>query len=249
MCTLSLISNGEVLRLAMNRDELLTRPPALPPRLVRVGDRSAIMPIDPQSGGTWIAVNDAGLALTVLNVNPAPPPAACGFAHSRGEIIQRLLHCDNLQHAWSLAEQIDRDSFPPFRLVIADTAQCVVLSPDDTDVFDVADLPLMFTSSGLGDALVEPPRRRLFLDALPRTPAAQDEFHRHRWPDRPELSVCMSRAGAATVSYTVIEIDAARVSLKYLDRAPTLSQHRYEQYHFHSCAVPRAPFAARVGAG
>lgn len=249
MCTLSLISTGEALRLAMNRDELNTRPPALPPRLARFGERRAIMPIDPQSGGTWIAVNDAGLALAVLNVNPVPTTAARAFPHSRGEIIQRLLHCDELQQAWSLAEQIDRNAFSPFRLIIADTAQCVALSPDDTDTFDVDDLPLMFTSSGLGDALVEPSRRKLLLDMLPRTPAAQDEFHRHRLPDRPELSVCMSRADAATVSYTVVEIDAARVSLKYLDRAPTLSQHRYEQYHFHSCSVPLAASTARVSAG
>jgi len=36
--------------------------------------------------------------------------------------------------------------------------------------------------------------------------ATQDRFHAHSWPDRPELSVLMSRADARTVSITAVEV-------------------------------------------
>src|SRR5437762_13943150 len=68
VCTVSIISPGDgVLRLACNRDELWSRPDALPPRLMHFGQRQAALPIDPQSGGTWMAVNDAGLTCAILN--------------------------------------------------------------------------------------------------------------------------------------------------------------------------------------
>jgi hypothetical protein len=71
VCTLSVVPIGDRVRLAFNRDEKRTRAPGLPPRAARIGHRTAILPTDPASGGTWLAVNDAGLALAVLNVNPA----------------------------------------------------------------------------------------------------------------------------------------------------------------------------------
>jgi hypothetical protein len=69
---------------------------------------------------------------------------------------------------------------------------------------------LMRTSSSLGDGLVEPPRRKLF-NQMMRTSAAerlraQDRFHAHTWPRRPELGVLMSRPDARTVSRTVCDI-------------------------------------------
>jgi hypothetical protein len=80
--------------------------------------------------------------------------------------------------------------------------------------------PLMFTSSGLGDHLVEPPRRELFERSFEDLDGAdvatvQDAFHRHRWPDRPELSVCTSRHDAQTVSHTVVELLPDDVRMTY----------------------------------
>jgi hypothetical protein len=68
----------------------------------------------------------------------------------------------------------------------------------------------LFTSSGLGDALVEGPRRRLFerlvLGAEDSWLDGQSRFHRHRWPGQPELSVWMERPDARTVSRSVIDV-------------------------------------------
>jgi hypothetical protein len=73
MCTLTIfpLGNGHH-RLAFNRDEARSRSAATPPRWGCYGDREALLPIDPAGRGTWIAVNDAGLAMALLNVNRNP---------------------------------------------------------------------------------------------------------------------------------------------------------------------------------
>src|SRR5439155_17977933 len=83
--------------------------------------------------------------------------------------------------------------------------------------------PLLFTSSGLGDGLVDPPRRVLFEEWF--VPGAnwreiQDAYHRHSWPDRSHLSVCMRRPEARTVSCTIVDLDHTRVAMTYLPDAP-----------------------------
>ena len=81
------------------------------------------------------------------------------------------------------------------------------------------DGPLLFTSSSLGDALVEAPRQQLFqrmvVEGRSGWLRGQGRFHRHQWPSRPEISVRMERHDALTVSRTVVEVTRARRSLFY----------------------------------
>ena len=222
MCTVSVITLPGLLRLVANRDERRTRPTALPPSLTRAGNLRALAPTDPVSQGTWIACNEIGLALALLNVNPADaagrvPP------RSRGGIIPGLIHSRSLDEVAALAAAIDREDTSPFRLVAvqAGTGEILVVPPTAGDVGRLSlSEPQMFTSSGLGDAQVEGPRRQLFEHmVIPSGPgklrARQDGFHAHRWRDRLEVSVHMSRAEAWTVSRTVVEIDDERVVMSY----------------------------------
>src|SRR5207248_11293202 len=66
MCTVSFIPKDQGFYLAMNRDEKRSRSIALPPRIVAVAGCRAIFPREP-NGGTWIAVNDAGVCLALIN--------------------------------------------------------------------------------------------------------------------------------------------------------------------------------------
>ena len=81
------------------------------------------------------------------------------------------------------------------------------------------DGPLLFTSSSLGDALVEAPRQQLFQRMVVEGRCGwlpgQRHFHRHQWPSRPEISVRMERHDALTVSRTVVEVTRATRSLFY----------------------------------
>lgn len=228
MCTVTIVPVGveraERIRLACNRDEKRSRRAALPPVVRTFGNRKAILPIDPVSDGTWIAVNDAGLAATLLNVNPADarrPPAA--GRDSRGTIIPRLMHCESVADGLAIARELDPLRFPPFRLVLLDPARLAEVRSDGQSLVwndgDLALQPVMFTSSGLGDELVERPRRELFEEMFSQDgdPLVQQaRFHQHQWPDRPQLSVRMSRADACTVSLTIVEIDGNNVALSYL---------------------------------
>ncbi len=223
MCTVTLVPRPDGFRLAVNRDELRARPAAETPHVRRHGERQAIYPIDPPSGGTWVAVNDAGVAFTLLNrtVDGAPPRPDAN--RSRGEIIPALLGADRATDAWALLEQLGPADFTLFRLLIVD-AQNAVVARHEGDRFTHTvrarpNAPMMLTSSGLGDAVVEPPRRALFdswFGGDARDWADQQRaFHRHAWPDRRPLSVNMSRDDARTVSCSFLDVTARRVEMRY----------------------------------
>ena len=221
MCTASLISTGrDGLRLVFNRDELHTRAPAAPPAVHRAQDRRAIMPTDPEGGGTWIALNDGGLLLFLLNHNPCKAAYQRG-AVSRGLIIPSLLHHTSARAALEAAAILNPARYSPFRLVLVDRKRLCQLLSDGQTLQTFADFgphrPTMFTSSSLGDEVVDPPRRALFEQmVIPNpTPQAQDRFHAHAWPDRPEVSVNMYRRDARTVSITTVEFGRGRARMTY----------------------------------
>jgi uncharacterized protein with NRDE domain len=230
MCTLTVIPRPDGgARAAFNRDESPARAAGLPPVVRRFGDRTAALPTDPASGGTWLAVNDAGLALAVLNVNliGAAPRAA---ARSRGCVIPSLLNAGSPAEALGSAERLDYRQFAPFRLVLIGHGVVADVWWDGREPMVTSRLlgaPLLFTSSGLGDALVDGPRRALFAslfaDDLSGWAAAQHAFHRHRWPGREHLSVNMARDSARTVSHAVIDIGPDEATFAYHPDAPDQS--------------------------
>jgi hypothetical protein len=222
MCTLTIIPRTDGgWRLAFNRDESRTRPAALPPQRCRFGEREALLPIDPASGGTWLAVNDAGLVLALLNVNPPARPRR-RIRRSRGTIIPALLGAGSLAEAGELFERLFVADCQPFLLVVAYESALATWRYDgstlDQTEIDAIHRPMMFTSSGLGDHLVERPRRALFRDLFGDAAdweQQQDLFHQHSWPESPHLSVCMRRADACTVSHTLVEWDDATAWVTY----------------------------------
>lgn len=228
MCTVTILPLQSGIRMACNRDESPLRPAALPPRIISLGKRRAVMPIDPVSGGTWIAANDAGLIVTLLNFYAAPHDRnAPAPKRSRGAIIPSVLDAASLDEAFARTGAIAADDFADFRLVLADRASVAEVLLDKRTLTRKPpapiDGPLLFTSSGLGEAVVGPPRRALFEEFFASAEdwrVQQDAYHRHSWPDRRHLSVCMRRPDARTVSYTVVEHDGDSVRLMYHADAP-----------------------------
>jgi hypothetical protein len=208
-------------RIVCNRDEDRRRAPAGQPKW-RAIDRAgiagsrAIWPMDMEAGGTWIAAGEHGLALCLLNLNPEPPLNLRGVRglKSRGLIIPALIGATDVREAMKRLERLSLKHFAPFRLVGVDgrtptlavsearwdRTQLVVSGHDER--------PMCFASSGLGDSRVAA-RLDLFeemvIDGEGAIADRQDEFHRHTWPDRPEISVLMSRDEARTVSVTTVE--------------------------------------------
>lgn len=215
-----------VLRVLCNRDEQRSRPRSLPPRASILGDRRAVMPIDPTSGGTWIGVNDAGLVACLLNARPqvlvnGKEPSE-SRPESRGGIVPRLLRTCSVSDAAVIGSRIDPACYPPFRVLLADHESHVVIESDGDSVTcnsrSFSGEPLLLASSGLGDHLVEPARRDLFhrlLDDHANPHDAQRCCHSHAWPGRGHVSVLMSRPDARTVSQTAIDLFSTRVVLRH----------------------------------
>ena len=206
-------------RLVCNRDELTTRAAALPPAMTRTGSRLAIMPVDPESGGTWIGVNDAGLACSLLNAYNGSTATRAPL--SRGTIIPPLLRYADVDSALMWASQLEPTHYQPFRLLIVDGRELIECCSDGRALQhrrQALHEAVIRTSSGLGDRLVARPRAALFRKFLAATSnkvAAEDLFHLHQWRGREEVSVRMRRADARTVSHTVIEVHELTVSLAY----------------------------------
>jgi Transport and Golgi organisation 2 len=238
MCTVTVVPLANGFRLACNRDERRDRPRALPPRVHVSGGRRCLWPVDPAGGGTWIGVNDAGVAMALLNRNPATSARSNRF--SRGRIIPMLLGSGSIDAALREAMSIDAASLAPFLLVVvADAAIGVVTTNGRRRALTRSCFrrPVLYTSSSLGDARVDGPRRKLFERLVVGDPEAlvrgQASFHQHRWAQRPETSVLMSRPDAATVSRTVVEVTNGEIKLAYedLDTTP-LTDERVTRWEF-----------------
>jgi hypothetical protein len=222
MCTITIVPLRDGFRLACNRDEQRRRAEAQPPRTHSLQHRTAIFPVDPLGPGTWVGVNDAGLAAALLNRTVASTRPAGLALRSRGLIIPALLASASLAHAIDMGAAMNPHDFDPFRLVLAQHTKAVVLASDGLGVsLDTLDLstPIMLTSSSLGDALVDTPRRalfdRLFAAGGRSWLRAQRRFHQHQWRARREISVRMERGDARTVSHTVVDVNAHAVALRY----------------------------------
>ena len=223
MCTVTVVPHETGIRLMCNRDERRTRPAAIPPRVYELGGRLAAFPVDPQGGGSWVGLNDADIAMALLNAASAPRRCAEAPKRSRGLIVRELLSCRSMPHVLEAIASLDIGSFEAFRLVVVHGSAVAVATHDGARAMTCRqiwlDTPLLFTSSSLGDARVEAPRRRLFERMVVQGRAGwldgQAHFHRHQWRSRPEISVRMEREDALTVSHTVVDVTAAGRGVRY----------------------------------
>lgn len=120
MCTVVVLRRLEhdwPLILAANRDEMLERPWSPPAR--HWPDRPEVVAgIDNLSGGSWLGINDHGVAVAVLNRTGSLGPLT--EKRSRGELVLDALdHADARDAAEALGD-IDPNAYRTFNLVIAD---------------------------------------------------------------------------------------------------------------------------------
>ena len=226
MCTVTIVPYDDGFRLVCNRDERRDRPAAAPPTVHQLQGSAAIYPTDPVGGGTWVGVNDAGLAAALLNrtIDAAESPRRSRRTpqRSRGLIIPKLLGCRSLTDALDMAAGLDPAPFDLFRLALVQRMAAVVVTSDglalSAETMSLSQ-PLMLTSSSLGDRVVEAPRRRLFerlvLQSEGAWLSAQTRFHAHQWRSRADSSVRMEREAARTVSRTSITVTSRARELRY----------------------------------
>lgn len=226
MCTVSIVRTGidgnAGYRLLHSRDEQRDRAAGLPPAWREVGGRRVIGPTDPDAGGTWLLTREDGATFAMLNVNPTPPPPLPADRLSRGTIPGRVLPAGGVEEAEELVMGLEARRFPPFRVVaVFPEVGCGFVARswrwDGAELAretDAAGMAVCWASSGLGDHVVAD-RLPLFEEMVGRDggPAEQGAYHRHRWPDRLEASVLMSRRDARTVSVLEVLVGGGSVEV------------------------------------
>src|SRR5271169_6153655 len=120
MCTVVILRRPDhrwPVLLGANRDEMTDRPWKAPAR--HWPDRPEVVAgLDVLAGGSWLGINDWGVAAAVLNRTGSLGPAP--GRRSRGELVLEALdHADAVTAAAALAD-LDPDSYRTFNLIVAD---------------------------------------------------------------------------------------------------------------------------------
>src|SRR5436305_10724912 len=115
MCTISFVPKLRGFYLAMNRDEKFTRSAALPPAIVDLADRRAIFPREPE-GGTWVAANDAGVCLALINWHRVAREPKHDVV-SRGQVVRALASKSGSDEIADREGKLPLRKLRPFRLI------------------------------------------------------------------------------------------------------------------------------------
>ena len=120
MCTLVILRRPDhrwPVLIGANRDEMIDRPWEPPGR--HWPDRPEVAAgLDKLAGGSWLGVNDWGVAAAVLNRHGSLGPAP--GQRSRGELVLEALdHADAVAAAEALSH-LDPTAYRTFNLIVAD---------------------------------------------------------------------------------------------------------------------------------
>jgi len=232
MCTLSFLPQRNGYRLAMNRDELKSRPTALPPALHQVSKLLLLYPQEP-SGGTWIGANSHGNLLAIMNLNPAAQNSGrsqqLGTGQlpfklkSRGEIIPVILQESNADETERAIAAFSLAGMYPFRLfgIFPMSREIRQWRWEGTRLSSRTHdwIRNHWFSSSRSDSRAEEERGKAFemswREDLPDRGAWLRTLHASHIPDAGAFSVCVHREDAATVSYTEVDCGPQELRMTY----------------------------------
>ena len=221
MCTLSWIPGLDGHVLLVNRDERRTRPRALPPSVLVVHGVSVLAPTDPEGGGTWVAVNSAGVTLALANRYHDTLPAARSHRVSRGRLVTGLASSSGLEEIEARLAKEALDQYDGFTLVALEPGSPARLFAWDGRALAAEDrsAPGLLVASSAADEMTAAAARRAVFTEVPVvegwTRRALCRAHSSHLPAQGPLSICMHRDEASTVSLTHVEVDPERVTMTY----------------------------------
>lgn len=245
MCTISFVPNLRGFYLAMNRDEKFTRSTALPPAIVDLADHRAIFPREPE-GGTWIAANDDGVCLALINWHRVERQPVRSIA-SRGQVVKALAAKSSDEEIAAGLAALPLRRLRPFRLIaIIPSEQRVTEWRWDLDRLSTrkhAWESRHWFSSGYNELQAERQRNRICKSAQNDASAGRlswlRRLHRSHSPKRGPFSICMHRPDAATVSYTEVAVSPRHVAMRYKNgaacSAATTATKSIPRYALHGC--------------
>jgi uncharacterized protein with NRDE domain len=120
MCTVSFVYANNSFLLTSNRDEKITRPSAIEPKIYQTANKKIIYPKDAKAGGTWFVVDEFGNAIILLNGGKNKHIPKDKYRLSRGVIVLELMASNSIVATW---ETIDLTDIEPFTLLVLENKQ------------------------------------------------------------------------------------------------------------------------------
>ena len=218
MCTVTVRRRPGELVLTMNRDERLDRAPEEPPRRIpgEVDRPSWMAPFDGATGGTWIGVNDRGIAACLLNGYSPADEVLRGRpgVPSRGSIIPRILEDQDGSRPVALRDALDFSAYPSFTLLVVSAEGGELVRWNHGGRIErepVAEGWTLLTSSSWREPEVAQARRQAF-DAWLRDGAGDTEgiplLHLLSPAGEERSAPLMTRTDSATRSITQVRVAA-----------------------------------------
>jgi hypothetical protein len=223
MCTASWLTRPGGYELFFNRDERRSRARGLPPRESALRGVRYLGPIDLACGGSWIAANELGVTLCLLNRYPDPHPPGAPTS-SRGLIVLGLADVAGVEDAGRRLADANLLAYRPFTLLVAQPGREVAAYTFDGRTCERLALGAesLATSSSRDDLAAGESRRALWraLSGEQHGKALHESFHASHWPSASALSVCMHREDAETESFCRVRVDAESVDLAFVAGPP-----------------------------
>lgn len=221
MCTLSWLINKNGYQIFCNRDELRTREIAQPVKQFVFHDVSVLMPVDPQSEGSWVSTNEFGLSLSLLNfyqgevlINPVI---------SRGQLLRSLSHLSSLEELDKEFAKEDFLKFAPFRLIAFaqkdDKTQIRGYLWDGEEYSHFTPMSPL-TSSAVDFENVSQARNLSYKKHILEEGAHEFKCFHVGHESFSHRGVCMHRDDAETVSFSHIQVNEKKIIFSYQPGAP-----------------------------
>jgi hypothetical protein len=226
MCTVTFIARQRGYCLGMNRDEKLTRPTGLPPKRKTMNGRAVLCPSEP-GGGTWIAVNDYGATLALINWYSITERVG-SKAVSRGEVLNSISAAISPDVADAALRGLPLNRINPFRLigVYPATGENIEWRWNMEQLVRQNHRwkSQQWISSGLDEPTAQRVRSRTFQRAGQQHSAGGLDWlrrlHRSHSPQTGPFSTCMHRDDATTVSYTEVAVSSRQATMRYHPGTP-----------------------------
>jgi len=233
MCTLTWHRDLLGYTLFFNRDERNTRLPALPPR-VEGNKVKWIGPVDGDQGGTWIAVNECGITMGLMNGLFRERPGN-GEPRSRGLLVRDLAESESIAGLSRRIATMDPFLYRPFRFF--------AVAPDEPFLFVEwngqsvqarrdPDAKPPVVSSSFDESEVGRRRRAEFERIVMGKENPEVDlllaYHRSHFPSPSAYSVCMHREEASTLSLTRVDVTAEEARMLYHAGPPGEEAPEYE---------------------
>jgi hypothetical protein len=226
MCTLTFFATQQGYTLGMNRDESRKRVRALAPRVFHDAQTSWLAPTEP-AGGAWIAANEHGAAVALLNWYSAPQQIA-GRAVSRGQLVALGATSRNIDELVEIVDGWPLARTRPFRMSAFFPAVRIVVelrwNGERVERLDHDWRTNQWASSGFDEPAAQASRTEVFRKAATSSDSKTRDWlrrlHRNHEPERGPLSICMHRSDAMSVSFTEINVTRSAIDMRYGDGPP-----------------------------